>query len=226
MKKVILVLALAVISTTYIISKIGYSILGGIEGNGEVVKKEIQGIDGFTKVALGFSGDIVLTQGSDFKVVYDGESNILDKIKFEVKGKSLNIDWKDDNWNIRTTKKITVYVTMPNLDAVALGGSGDISSTNDFNGDSIDVAISGSGDVALTGTYDRMNLTIGGSGDCNLYKLKAKKGNVAISGSGNCNVAVSDDLSVVISGSGDVTCKGTPQLRKMISGSGEVTMDR
>jgi hypothetical protein len=230
MKKVLLVALVALVATSYIVCKAGdvFSNFGGgaVEGNGNVIKKEITGLGNFDEVGNGISANMILTQGSEFKVVYEGESNLLELIKFEVKGNSLNVENKKNSWNSWTTsrKGITIYITMPNLKAVALGGSGDISSTNDFSSDNLDIAIGGSGNIQLSGSANKIEVAIGGSGDVDLSKLKAKRGEIAIGGSGNCEVQVSDELEVAIAGSGDVKCKGRPRLKESVSGSGEVEL--
>ena len=158
---------------------------------------------------------MILTQGSDFKVVYEGESNLLEHIGFRVRNNSLDIDNKESNTWIQNKKEIKIYVTLPTLKAIALGGSGDITSTNDFNSDIIDIALGGSGDIKLSGTANTLKIALGGSGEVNVSNLKAKTGKIAIGGSGECNVQVSDELNVAIGGSGNVKCKGSSAFKRI-----------
>jgi hypothetical protein len=171
MKKLILSAITAIIITPLIITNaVSCYNWGGIKGNGDVIKKEITGLNGFEKIGSGISADIVLTQGSEFKVVYEGESNLLDYIKFEVKNGVLDIENKKDNQWIQTTKPMKISITLPALTKVMLGGSGNISATTDFDSDRMEVALGGSGNIKLSGTATRLKIALGGSGNINLMK--------------------------------------------------------
>jgi hypothetical protein len=225
MKKVIFASIVAFIATSLILCNAGNVLgFGGIKGNGNVIRKEITGLSGFEKVGNGISADMILTQGSEYKVEYEGESNLLDAIEFKLHNNALDIDNKKDNSWLKPTKQIKIYITMPNLTAIALGGSGDVHTTNDFNTDKLDIAIGGSGNVQVSGSATRLKVAIGGSGDCNLRDLKCQSAKVAIGGSGDCDLQVSDDLDVAIAGSGDVKCKGRPRVKETVAGSGSVRL--
>lgn len=226
MKKILLIAALAVSVSTYVVSEnINSQETTLTNAPSKRVRKELDNLKDFEKIGLGVSADIVLTQGSSFKVVYEGSEKLYNKLKFEIRNNGLDINYAEkNNWGY-SDDNATIYITMPNLSAIALGGSGDIESTNDFNLDNLSVALGGSGDIRLKGNAKSISVAIGGSGDVDLSRLSAKNCKIAISGSGDCDVKVSEKLDVVISGSGDVNCKGNPTLKKSISGSGEVSLN-
>src|SRR4030095_4206964 len=56
---------------------------GSITGEGNTVKQEIS-LAPIHGVDLGFSGDVILTQGSTQKIVLEGQQNIIDNIKREI----------------------------------------------------------------------------------------------------------------------------------------------
>jgi hypothetical protein len=229
MKKIIFAATVALVATSVILCNASKDIfqfsMGGIKGNGQVIKKEINGLSNFEGVGNGISADIILTQGNEYKVVYEGESNLLDYIAFNVKNDALDINNKENNKWIQNTKPIKIYISMPTLKSVALGGSGNVSSTNDFDSDILKIAIGGSGDVAISGRVNELKIAIGGSGDCDLRDLRCQKAKVSIAGSGDCRLNVSDELDVSIAGSGDVRCKGKPRLKETIVGSGSVSLE-
>lgn len=229
MKKAIFAATVALIATSVILCNASKDIfhfsMGGVKGNGNVIKKEITGLSGFESVGNGISADMILTQGNEYKVVYEGESNLLDYIDFDLHNDALDIDNKQQNKWIQNTKPIKIYITMPKLKAIALGGSGSVRSTNDFDSESLKIAIGGSGDVSVSGRADELKIAIGGSGDCDLIDLKCKNAKISIGGSGDCKVNVSDDLVVAIAGSGDVRCKGRPRVKESIVGSGSVRLE-
>ncbi len=209
-----------------------------IKGEGDVVRQEIS-LPAIHGVHLGMHADVFLTPGSPQKVVIEAQQNILDRIKRDV---------RDDQWyitfdgNIRECKPVKIYITMPTLDAVGLGGSGTIRSTASFTGlnvidvhvsgsgtvdlaveaNATEVKLSGSGKVALKGATSTLSVGISGSGDVNTTDLKSGKCDVRISGSGDATVSVDGDLDASISGSGDVRYKGNANVHSKISGSGSV----
>jgi len=209
-----------------------------IEGEGPVVTKTIE-LNEFHHLGLGISADVILTQGSKQEVRIKAQQNIIDNIKTKVKGNSWSIDFDE---NAKDYKNITIYITLPTLESIAIGGSGNISTTNKFdNSDRMDISIGGSGDVSLDltskkvnisiggsgkvdldGKGESMNISIGGSGDVAAFNFEVNNCDVSSAGSGKIDVNVSDKLDVSLVGSGDVRYKGNPKVKSSIVGSGDV----
>jgi hypothetical protein len=101
-----------------------------------------------------------------------------------------------------------------------LSGSGKI----DFNVNCVGVLafLTGSGDVSLHGNSTAGTYTVSGSGDVHAFDLLSDDVNVTISGSGDCEVHAEKTLKVKISGSGDVRYIGHPDVQTSINGSGSV----
>ncbi|HZV68805.1 MAG TPA: head GIN domain-containing protein [Saprospiraceae bacterium] len=211
----------------------------GIKGEGEVVKEDIS-LESLKGINLGFDGDVVLTPGSTQKITIEGQKNIIDNIKRDVKNGSWNIVFDK---NVREAKGVTVYITLTNLEEVNLSGSGSIRSTGKFTGlkdldihvsgsgaitldydaTSTDLSLSGSGEIDLNGTSKSLEVSISGSGDVNAKGLVTDDCSIHISGSGDASVQANKNLETHISGSGDVAYSGTASVTTRISGSGEVT---
>jgi Putative auto-transporter adhesin, head GIN domain len=212
---------------------------GSITGEGEVVKKEItlEAIDG---VNLGFNGNVVLTPGNMQKIVIEGQQNIIDNIKKEVKGGTWDIYFVK---KVKEAKPVTVYITLPTVEELDLSGSGSLRSTAKFTGiNEIEIAVSGSGEITfdyeanetevnlsgsgkinLSGASKMIEINISGSGDVFAEQLTATEGEINISGSGDARVKVNGELETSISGSGDVRYTGNASVRSSISGSGTVS---
>jgi Putative auto-transporter adhesin, head GIN domain len=190
--------------------------------DGKATKKELTGLKDFDAIANGFSGDVIVTKGDEYKVVFEGDEKVLSKLDIEVKNGSLNIENKSSGWNWSSNKPVRFYVTMPSLKKIALGGSGNIETTNAFAEDNMKIALGGSGNIRLKGRATRQEIALGGSGNVDLSDLEGEVAKISIGGSGNVEVAVKDRLSVAIGGSGDVIYKGSPDIEQSISGSGSV----
>ncbi len=206
-------------------------------GEGSIVTQELN-LNDFNSLELNIDAEVRLTQGNPQRVVVEGQRNIIDL---------LEIDVRNDNWDIefdrcvRRSEDLKIFITIPDIKTLQVGGSGLIFGENTFVGDDlilrisgsgdidlavdvedIDSRISGSGKVRLEGITEDFEFKISGSGDYRTFDLESKRGEVDISGSGDAEVRVEDLLDVDISGSGDVKYKGRPILNVNISGSGRV----
>jgi hypothetical protein len=181
--------------------------------------KEERDVPSFTGVSLGISGDAYITQGSPQEVIVQAETN-LDKIETKVKDGVLRI--KTDSWSSKI-KGAKIWITMPEVEALYISGSGDILAETPINSDELELKVSGSGSVNVTElTADEMELRISGSGSVHAEGLKVDECGIKISGSGSCKIDVTDELDASISGSGRVTYYGNPQIDARVSGSGKV----
>ena len=205
-------------------------------------QKQKRQVDGFDEISLGISGDLYLRQGSQTNLELEGDSDELDDIITEVKGNALVIKYKNNvRWGFRRDR-VTIYLTMPEISVVSLGGSGKIIGENTIESDNLSLSvsgsgrieleieadeleqkISGSGSISVSGNADRADISISGSGNLDALDLEVDACVVKISGSGRCKIYVGDSLEANISGSGSVYYKGDPdKIRSNVSGSGKV----
>jgi Putative auto-transporter adhesin, head GIN domain len=205
--------------------------------------KETRNVCGFTKVSFGVSGDLFIKIGPEFKLVIEGDKDILEDIETVVSGDRLNI--KKDNWNLNfDNERVTINLTMPELEGLGVSGSGKVQImdpveaddlslsvsgsgkliTSDLNVDNFSSAISGSGDIILGsgGSIDRGEISISGSGGFSGEGIEIDNLEVSISGSGDCRCRAGDSLEARVSGSGNITYIGNPKVDARVSGSGHV----
>lgn len=203
---------------------------------------QIRNVAAFDELNLSISANVYLTQGSEQKVEIQASDKTLELIETEVKGSALNIKWS--RMNIRNSENIKIYITMNNVNALRIAGSGDIiakdliSSSNlelkisgsgnidlaDLKANKIFAKISGSADISLKGTQTVGALEVGisGSGDVIAENLPVNNVEVSISGSGDCKINALESLRARVAGSGDVYYKGNATIDAKVSGSGSV----
>jgi len=206
--------------------------------------KETRNVKDFTKVSFGVSGDLFIRIGPEFSLTIEGDKSELNEIQTVVSGDRLVI--KKENWrfSFRNDERVTVNLTMPELQGVGVSGSGkaeimdmvesdrlslNVSGsgkliTDDLNVDNLDCGISGSGDIILGsgGSVDNGDISISGSGGFSGEGVEIDHLEVSISGSGNCRCKAGDTLDAHVSGSGNVTYAGNPKVNARVSGSGHV----
>lgn len=209
-------------------------------------ESESRELESFSEISLRIPAKLYIEQGDkqSFEVV--AKSSTLEEIITEVKGRELIIRFAAKNYLFKsfTPGKIEIYITVPEIDAIALSGSGDIINDGPIESRILDLSVSGSGDIllddlkaervkaAISGSgnieiagpdsADDLNVNISGSGDFKGIDFEVKDVKVKISGSGNVRIHAEKHLNVRTAGSGDVVYKGNPLIDQGIVGSGKV----
>jgi len=228
-----------IISTVFVILFVLVSCnLIGEMGSGNVVRQERK-VATFDAIDVSGAFDIYLTQGTTQSVIVEADDNLMDLIKTEIHGSTLEIDTKKA---IMHSKSMKIYLTFVDLKDIDVSGAVDIETQNKLSLQ--DLSISGSGatkgkmemDVQklkidcsggsklfLTGTAKDVKVDASGAVDLFAYDFPAENYNIDISGAGKAQINVSKELNVEISGAGTVTYKGNPTKNiQDISGAGSV----
>jgi len=198
-----------------------------VRGNGKVITKT-RTINKFDKVNIGGSFDVNLVAGTEGRITLEGEENLLPYIETTVKNGKLKVQFKE-NTNIRTTKRLIVTIPFESIDAVSLGGSGNVrvrkviksnevsisiggsgNITANIDTNTLKASIGGSGNITLKGNTDNFKCSIAGSGNIKAYNLDAETLKASIAGSGNIQTTVNNKIKATVAGSGSVHYKGNP----------------
>ena len=199
-------------------------------------------VESFSKISLGISGNLYITQGNKVEVMIDCSDSDFDKIEFQNSGDRLTIRRKSRNWGGDNFRDVDIYVTMKDIEGISLSGAGTIEGKNTFNTGDLSLAISGSGNMDMDIDSDELEIKISGSGNVELEgnagesrarisgsgKVKAEDLTVttfeaSISGSGSCYITATEEIIANISGSGNVYYAGNPsRVNANSSGSGKV----
>jgi len=188
-------------------------------------KTEDRHLSGFNAISVGGSYDVYVTQGSTESVKVVAPEDEMEHIVTEVQNGVLKIyNRKDDwNWSWGGHKKEMVYVTIKEVNAIGVSGSGDVFFKDGISSPSLKLRVSGSGDV--TGKLDVKTLEshISGSGDMKLSG-KADDCTINISGSGDYTARdlVTINTAIHVSGSGDASVNASQKIDASVSGSGDI----
>lgn len=188
--------------------------------------RETRNVGAFTKISFGFPGKLYLKQGSPQKIELEGDSDVLKEVETEVSGGRLRIGKEDKwfDWN-SGSDKITVYITVPEIEGISVSGSGDVIGQSKFRTDDLDLNVSGSGslfiDVEARGDVDA---DVSGSGSVELKgQFRGFESDVSGSGRVQLSARIENTADFGISGSGRIMAAGSADaVRARISGSGKV----
>ncbi|MFI5135237.1 MAG: GIN domain-containing protein, partial [Chitinophagales bacterium] len=117
----------------------------------------------FSSISLNIPAEATLKQG-DYSFSISAPSDVLEKIKTEVKNNELVIR-VDNGSNLESKESIRIEISLPSLSALEVNGSGEFTSSSNFNSDHLDLEINGSGKISLTDlTANQLSAAINGSG--------------------------------------------------------------
>ena len=95
---------------------------GSVVGSGNVIS-ETRTLDSFTSVDARFSDNLYITQSGTIDVRVEAEDNLLPLLRTYVTNGVLIIDWEK---NVRTTKPVSVHLSMGDVEKLSNSGSGDV----------------------------------------------------------------------------------------------------
>ncbi|WP_168211655.1 head GIN domain-containing protein [Ruania zhangjianzhongii] len=196
---------------------------------------------GATGVRVEGTGDVTFQPGDPALAVTAGR-NTLERIETEERAGVLALDV--DGGFLNSPGPIDYELSLPELDAVEIAGSGSVSGVvapadqltvhidgsgdidlTEIDADEVRVVISGSGSVELEGTAEHLDVLIEGSGEFHGDRLEATTAATAIEGSGDIEVHATDTLDASISGSGTTRHTGGAEVTEHIDGGGEIVAD-
>jgi hypothetical protein len=194
-----------------------------VYGSGRVVEEERE-VSGFTGVEMATFGDLYIETGDEEKLRIEAEDNLIRYFEIGVIGDRLKIG-QQMGVTLRPIRPVRFYLTVKELDTIALSGSGNIKAP-DLAAERILVTITGSGDVKVEDLRaDAINVRITGSGNLDIAGSEAREQKIAIYGSGDVKIGDLDvdKIGVQITGSGnlDISAGEVEEQDITVNGSGD-----
>ncbi|QJD97449.1 DUF2807 domain-containing protein [Mucilaginibacter robiniae] len=184
-------------------------------------------LSGFHAIEVAGSYDVYIVQSNTESVKVEADADDMDRMVTEVNNGVLKIYTKNNkgwnwSWNSGSHKRV-VYVSVRNITAIALTGSGDVYFKDGIRTNNLTLKLTGSGD--LYGRLDVTNLqsSIVGSGDIKISG-RAENSEVSVVGSGDFTASNLATVNTVVKvrGSGDAVVNANQQLDAAVSGSGDI----
>lgn len=187
-------------------------------------------VGGFERIDVAGPYDVEVRTGAAPSVKASGPEKTIERLVVEVRGDRLLIHPRKERgifgiggWS---HGKVKLTVTVPQLRAAELAGSGGIR-INKVRGQSFDGQIAGSGDLSVDQVeVTSLKLGIAGSGSATARSGRARQVDYSIAGSGDIDAkgVASDTAAVSVTGSGNVAARASQAARVEIIGSGDVDL--
>jgi hypothetical protein len=212
-----------------------------VMGSGEIVTQEID-IESFDRVTLEGFGSVFITQGQTEELSVETDNNLISLLDIRVRGRELKLGLKR-GYDIRPTRAVSFHLTVRELSAIELSGSGDFY-VDSLQADHLAVSVQGSGNIDIQSlTADDLAIGLNGSGNITIGKLDVKTVATSLQGSGNIQLEgkteaedvkvggsgnyLAGDLAattanISIPGSADVTVWASEVLSVQVDGSGDI----
>ncbi len=185
------------------------------------IVEESRDVSGFDEVEMRGIGNLTIEQTGSESLTVVAEEDVLPKLKTDVVNDRLIIGPKPGT-TVRTTEPINYNLTVENLNALAVSGSGDVEAEG-IETDRLAVTIGGAGSVEVGGEADEQEIDISGSGDYRAEGLDSKVVKIGVSGAGAALIHASERLDANVSGAGSVEYVGDPTVEQDASGAGRVS---
>jgi len=198
----------------------GSSSSSSSEGSG-VPATQTRDVAPFSSVELAGGNNVVIRVGERRSVVVKADDNLLNRVTTDVKSGALVIG--NTPGSLTAKSPMSVEVSVPSLNALALTGSGNIM-VSGIKTERLTVTLSGSGNLFGSGTATSLDITVSGSGNARFTQLDANNVHAVVSGSGVILVTATKSLDASVPGSGTIMYSGNPQdVKKSVTGSGAIT---
>ncbi len=209
----------------------------GKKGNGNVVTDSRPVSEEFTRVSASEGLMVYVTQADDFKIEVEGDDNIIDLIRTDIKNGKLRIHAEK---NIgRATKNI--FVSLPkitelrassgshletkntvNSNELAVDGSSGAVLEVDLIAQELEIDASSGANLDINGQADNANVDVSSGGNINAKDLETKTCSADASSGGNIKIQVSESLMADASSGGNISYSGEPTVEQKKSVSGSV----
>ena len=213
--------------------------MGQINGNGNVVTKDLNMSKEFSKIHSSNGWDIILEKGSTPAVTAEMDENLMEYLDVHYEGNTLRIE-TTDNSNIgnATSRKIHVTYAQP-LESIKASSASNITAIETLTGDRITFDVSSAATVKvpveireinadassaatlhLEGEAQTLRFDASSAATINAKDLKAEFCDAEASSAGSIRVYVSKEIATKASSAGDIDYWGEPKKVAVVESSG------
>lgn len=189
-----------------------------IHGSG-VAARDVRRLRDFSGVEVGGVFEVEIVAGKDFEVIVEADDNLLEHVKTEVNGSTLQIS---SSQRLKADGPLRIRVSAPDIDSVRTSGVANVSVLGIKNTE-MRVDTSGASKIKLDGKTASLSVEVSGASRVDAQTLEAGNAHVDASGASHADVFVTGKLVSSASGASKIGYTGNPiTVEKNTSGASKV----
>ena len=187
------------------------------------VQTQARDVEAFDSIDMEGAARLEIDVGGSPALVVEGRESVLARVETDVRGGTLHIRSKPKDWFISNGRpRVTVKITVPNLESLQLEGGNDVH-LRGFKGGETRIRIAGAARIKATGQLAELTIHMSGAGHADFSELLADAAKVTVDGVGSVVVHPKDTLDATMNGVGAILYTGTPrQVNTRMNGLGTI----
>ena len=174
-------------------------------------------LSGFTGVEASSGTDVAVTVGPAYSVDVSGPG--ADRVVTRIVGRTLVVEYRNNNWFWGRRPPANVRVTMPRVESLSASSGADLVVTG-VNGGDIELDSSSGADLRVSGQCASFTADASSGADLHAQELRCENGSVDASSGADARVFASGRLNVDASSGAGVVAYGNPGIGNIDLSSG------
>jgi hypothetical protein len=210
-----------------LVATLGLTACGDHDVNRGPIVTESREVSGFDAISVRGSARLIVKIGDAPSISIEGPERSVKRLTTDVDGDTLYLRSSRKEWAFgQGESRLTIRVTVPELNELRLEGSNDVRLSG-FNGGSSRIEIEGAANLEADGRLDELTVHMSGAGRANLRDLVAGDAKVTVDGVGSVHVHSTKSLDATMNGVGAILYSGTPrEVNTSMNGVGTISKDR
>jgi Putative auto-transporter adhesin, head GIN domain len=172
---------------------------------------QVREVDDFDSIEMEGAARLEIAVGAKESVAVEAREEIIDRVRTEVRGDTLHVRSKPKDWFISDGRpRVTVKITLPELEYLKLEGGNDVRLTGLAGGETR-IRAEGAAHIKASGHVEELTVHMAGAGHADLSRLLADEAKVTVDGVGSVYVHPKDSLDATMNGVGAILYSGSPR---------------
>jgi len=186
-------------------------------------RAETREVESFDSIDMRGAARLEITVGKPESLVIEGRASSIERVETEVRGDTLYIESKPRDWFMSNNRRrITVKITVPELESLEVEGGNDVRLTG-FAGGETKIRASGAAHIIAEGHLEELTVRMAGAGHGDFSRLVADEAKVIVEGVGSVIVHPKDTLDATMNGVGAILYTGNPrEVNTRMNGLGTI----
>ena len=139
-------------------------------------RSETRKVDSFDSIDMRGAARLEITVGQPESLVIEGRASSIERVETDVRHDTLYIESKPRDWFMSNNRRrITVKITVPELESLEVEGGNDVRLTG-FAGGETKIRAAGAAHILAEGHLDELTVRMAGAGHGDFSRLVARRG--------------------------------------------------